>query len=95
MSVIDILYNQITALLDLMMNAGDGVDAKSIRETSEMCLSMMDELKVEIESKQDADEFDSCLSCLFQNRNADDLPCKYCKHNYTDYFKLKAGGENG
>ena len=46
---IDTLSCQITALLDLMMMAEKDVDIKSIKTASEMCLTMHDELMVEID----------------------------------------------
>ena len=46
---IDILSNQITALLDLMTSAEDSVDIQSIRTSSEMCLTMHDELMGEVD----------------------------------------------
>jgi hypothetical protein len=46
---IDILSDQITALLDLMMMAEEGVDIKSINMASEMCLTMHDELMGEVD----------------------------------------------
>ena len=48
MNIIDTLSDQITALLDLMMMAEDSVDISSIRVASEMCLTMHDELMIEI-----------------------------------------------
>ena len=48
-SIINILSLQITALLDLMQSANDSVDISSIRVASEMCLTMHDELMVEID----------------------------------------------
>ena len=49
MNVIDILSDQISALLDLMMMAEDSVDISSIRVASEMCLTMHDELMAEVD----------------------------------------------
>ena len=49
MNTIDTLSLQITALLDLMMMAEEDVDIKSIKKVSEMCLTMHDELMVEID----------------------------------------------
>ena len=49
MNVIDTLSCQITALLDLMMMAEKDVDIKSIKTASEMCLTMHDELMVEVD----------------------------------------------
>ena len=49
MNIIDTLSNQITALLDLMMMAEKSVDIKSIKTASEMCLTMHDELMVEVD----------------------------------------------
>ena len=49
MNVIDALSDQISALLDLMMCANDSADISSIRVASEMCLTMHDELMVEID----------------------------------------------
>ena len=49
MNVINILSDQITALLDLMMMAEESVDIKSIRIASEMCLTMHDELMGEVD----------------------------------------------
>ena len=46
---IDILSDQITALLELMQCADDSADISSIRVASEMCLTMHDELMVEID----------------------------------------------
>ena len=48
MNTIDTLSDQITALLDLMMMAEEDVDIKSIKTASEMCLTMHDELMVEV-----------------------------------------------
>ena len=47
-NTIDTLSDQITALLDLMMMAEDSVDIKSIHVASEMCLTMHDELIIEV-----------------------------------------------
>ena len=47
-NTIDTLSDQITALLDLMMMADDSVDIKSIHVASEMCLTMHDELIIEV-----------------------------------------------
>ena len=47
-STIDTLSDQISALLDLMMMADDSVDIKSIHVASEMCLTMHDELIIEV-----------------------------------------------
>ena len=49
MNIIGTLSDQITALLDLMMMAGDSADISSIRVASEMCLTMHDELMVEVD----------------------------------------------
>ena len=46
---IDTLSCQITALLELMQCANDSVDISSIRVASEMCLTMHDELMVEVD----------------------------------------------
>ena len=46
---IDTLSDQITALLDLIHCSGDSVDISSIRVASEMCLTMHDELMVEVD----------------------------------------------
>ena len=46
---IDLLSDQISALLDLMMFADDSVDIKSIHTASEMCLTMHDELMAEVD----------------------------------------------
>ena len=46
---IDILSDQISALLDLMMMSNDNVDIKSIHTASEMCLTMHDELMAEVD----------------------------------------------
>ena len=48
LNIIDTLSDQITALLDLMMMADDSVDIKSIHVASEMCLTMHDELIIEV-----------------------------------------------
>ena len=48
MNVIDTLSDQITALLELMQCSGDSADISSIRVASEMCLTMHDELMIEI-----------------------------------------------
>ena len=47
-NTIDTLSDQISALLDLMMMADDSVDIKSIHVASEMCLTMHDELIIEV-----------------------------------------------
>ena len=49
MNVIDTLSLQITALLELMQCADDSADISSIREASEMCLTMHDELMGEVD----------------------------------------------
>ena len=49
MNVIDTLSDQITALLDLMTSAEDSDDIQSIRTSSEMCLTMHDELMAEVD----------------------------------------------
>ena len=49
MNVINILSDQISALLDLMMMTGDSADISSIRVASEMCLTMHDELMAEVD----------------------------------------------
>lgn len=49
LNTIDALSDQISALLDLMMFADDSVDIKSIHTASEMCLTMHDELMVEVD----------------------------------------------
>ena len=49
MNIIDTLSDQITALLDLMMMAEEGVDIHSIKTASEMCLTMHDELMAEVD----------------------------------------------
>ena len=49
MNIIGTLSDQITALLDLMMMAGDSADISSIRVASEMCLTMHDELMAEVD----------------------------------------------
>ena len=49
MNTIDTLSGQISALLDLMMMAEESVDIKNIKMASEMCLTMHDELMVEID----------------------------------------------
>ena len=49
MNTIYTLSDQITALLDLMMMAEESVDIKSIKKASEMCLTMHDELMVEVD----------------------------------------------
>ena len=49
MNIIDALSLQITALLELMQCADDSADISSIRVASEMCLTMHDELMVEVD----------------------------------------------
>ena len=49
MNIIDTLSCQITALLDLMMMAEEGVDIQNIKTASEMCLTMHDELMGEVD----------------------------------------------
>ena len=49
LNIIDTLSDQISALLDLMMMAEEDVDIKSIKKASEMCLTMHDELMVEVD----------------------------------------------
>ena len=49
LNVIDTLSDQITALLDLMQCVNDSADISSIRVASEMCLTMHDELMVEVD----------------------------------------------
>ena len=49
MNVIDALSLQITALLELMQCANDSADISSMRVASEMCLTMHDELMVEVD----------------------------------------------
>lgn len=49
MNIIDALSDQITALLELMQCADDSADISSIRVASEMCLTMHDELMVEVD----------------------------------------------
>ena len=46
---INILSDQITALLELMQCSGDSADISSIRVASEMCLTMHDELMAEVD----------------------------------------------
>ena len=48
LNIIDTLSDQITALLDLMMMAEKDVDIKSIHAASEMCLTMHNELIIEV-----------------------------------------------
>lgn len=48
-SKINILSCQITALLELIHCSGDSADISSIRVASEMCLTMHDELMVEVD----------------------------------------------
>ena len=48
LNTIDALSDQISALLDLMMMTDDNVDIKSIHTASEMCLTLHDELMVEV-----------------------------------------------
>ena len=48
-NIINILSNQITALLDLIHCANDSADISSIRMASEMCLTMHDELMGEVD----------------------------------------------
>lgn len=48
-NTIDILSDQITALLELMQCANDSADISSIRVASEMCLTMHDELMAEVD----------------------------------------------
>lgn len=45
MNFIDELYRQIVALLDLMQCSGECVDADSYRTASEMCVTMLDDMK--------------------------------------------------
>ena len=49
MNTIDILSDQITALLELMQCTNDSADISSIRVASEMCLTMHDELMGEVD----------------------------------------------
>lgn len=42
-NVANALYNQISALLDLMIMSEDSVDHKSIRTAAEMCETMVDD----------------------------------------------------
>ena len=49
MNIIDALSDQISALLELMQCANDSADISSIRVASEMCLTMHDELMVEVD----------------------------------------------
>ena len=49
LNIIDTLSLQITALLELMQCANDSADISSIRVSSEMCLTMHDELMGEVD----------------------------------------------
>jgi len=49
MNVIDALNDQICALLDLMQMAEGCVDIKSVNVAAEMCATMLNEMKVEID----------------------------------------------
>lgn len=49
LNIINILNDQIAALLDLMQSAdGNRADMQSVNIASEMCLTMLDELMAEI-----------------------------------------------
>ena len=49
MNSINTYYAQLAALLDLMMMSEDSVDIQSIKTASEMCTTMLNELKYEID----------------------------------------------
>lgn len=49
---IECIFSQCQALLDLMVCSSDRVDTQSMRTTAEMCVTLLDEMKVEIDQME-------------------------------------------
>lgn len=83
-NIIDILYEQIAALLVLMQCADrDCTDIRSVNTASEMCSTMLDELKGETYKKFEKFKGASNTISNVQTNICDD----YCR--YTNEGKLK------
>lgn len=52
-NIIDTLNDQISALLDLLQMANESTDMKSVNTAAEMCMTMQDELMIEIKKIED------------------------------------------
>ena len=48
-NIIDALYDQTASILDLIQAADDKADFHSISVTAEMCATMLDEIKAEVD----------------------------------------------
>ena len=75
LNTIDVLSDQITALLELIHCSNEEcVDIKSIQVASEMCLTIYDELMIEVDKLQD--------KLIEKNRVVEDMCTNYCKYPY-------------
>lgn len=75
LDTIDALSDQISALLELIHSSNkECVDIKSIQVASEMCLTIHDELMIEVDKLQD--------KLIEQNRVVEDMCTNYCKYPY-------------
>ena len=75
LNTIDALSDQISALLELIHSSNEEcVDIKSIQIASEMCLTMHDELMLEVDKLQD--------KLIEKNRVVEDMCTNYCKYPY-------------
>ena len=75
LNTIDALSDQISALLELIQSSNeDCVDIKSIQVASEMCLTLHDELMIEVNKIQD--------KLKGQKEIVEDICTNYCKYPY-------------
>ncbi len=75
LNTIDALSDQISALLELIHSSNEEcVDIKSIQVASEMCLTIHDELMIEVDKLQD--------KLIEKNRVVEDMCTNYCKYPY-------------
>lgn len=73
LNTIDALSDQISALLDLIHCSNEEcLDIKSIQVASEMCLTIHDELMIEVDKLQD--------KLIEKNRVVEDICNNYCKY---------------
>ena len=75
LNTIDALSDQISALLELIHSSNEEcVDIKSIQVASEMCLTIHDELMIEVDKIQN--------KLIGQKEIVEDICTNYCKYPY-------------
>lgn len=96
MNSINAYYAQLAALLDLMMTSENSVDIQSIKTASEMCTTMLNDMKAEIDQieiewqRGKGTEVDCCETCKYVLYPEKEEPCVNCRGNYISKWRAKA-----